>query len=238
MPPAPVAKPGVQGNPAIALAIMGFFSTCGLLYGYLWTRYEHAATRDTDTDTSVQALVVYWLKAAKTPDDQTRTDMVNAIKKATLEARMQIFQQAQQYRRPSTPEADDRSVVVFQALVDANSRQFFHRNRGECALALIGKTKDPKNPADDWSRARDLLNDAIKIRDRSGEKGWPEYELARAICLIHLDTNFTNAQPSSPDGKQSIAADLEIAKNVSQPESDLIDQAHVIADWKRQNQLT
>ncbi|MFZ0869015.1 MAG: hypothetical protein WAN06_20380 [Candidatus Sulfotelmatobacter sp.] len=30
------------GSPAIALAIMGFFSANGLLYGYLWTRYQHA----------------------------------------------------------------------------------------------------------------------------------------------------------------------------------------------------
>jgi hypothetical protein len=30
------------GSPAIALAIMGFFSVSGLLYGYLWTRYQHA----------------------------------------------------------------------------------------------------------------------------------------------------------------------------------------------------
>jgi len=30
------------GSPEIALAIMGFFSAAGLLYGYLWTRYQHA----------------------------------------------------------------------------------------------------------------------------------------------------------------------------------------------------
>jgi hypothetical protein len=30
------------GSPAIAFAIMSFFSASGLLYGYLWTRYQHA----------------------------------------------------------------------------------------------------------------------------------------------------------------------------------------------------
>ncbi len=30
------------GSPAIALAIMSFFSASGLLYGYLWTRYQQA----------------------------------------------------------------------------------------------------------------------------------------------------------------------------------------------------
>jgi hypothetical protein len=31
-----------QGSPPIALAIMSFFSASGLLYGYLWTRYQRA----------------------------------------------------------------------------------------------------------------------------------------------------------------------------------------------------
>jgi hypothetical protein len=237
MPPAPVPQ-GVQGNPAIALAIMGFFSTCGLLYGYLWTRYEHAVTSDSDADTSALATVARWLRAADTPDDQARTDMVNAIKKASLEAKMQILQQAQQYRTPSSPKVNDRVAVVLQTLVDADSRGLFHRNRGEYAMALMGKTKDPKNPDDSWNRAHDLLNDAIKIRDRSGETGWHQYELARAVCQIHLDVNFNRGQPSSPEGWQSIAADLDSAKDVPKPESDLIDEAHVIADWKRQNPIT
>jgi len=37
-----VDVPGEPGSPAIAAAIMGFFSASGLLYGYLWTRYQHA----------------------------------------------------------------------------------------------------------------------------------------------------------------------------------------------------
>jgi hypothetical protein len=35
------------GSPAIALAIMSFFSASGLLYGYLWTRYQQAL-KDSD----------------------------------------------------------------------------------------------------------------------------------------------------------------------------------------------
>jgi hypothetical protein len=48
------------GSPAIALAMMGFFSASGLLYGYLWTRYEHAieeATGTSGADPSAPALV-------------------------------------------------------------------------------------------------------------------------------------------------------------------------------------
>lgn len=54
-----VGVPEDPGSPAIALAIMGFFSVSGLLYGYLWTRYERAvATTDTSgADPSAPALV-------------------------------------------------------------------------------------------------------------------------------------------------------------------------------------
>ena len=41
----------------MAIAIMGFFSTCGLLYGYIWTRYEEAVTSDASADALALALV-------------------------------------------------------------------------------------------------------------------------------------------------------------------------------------
>jgi hypothetical protein len=37
------------GSPAIALAIMSFFSASGVLYGYLWTRYQQALKEAPDT---------------------------------------------------------------------------------------------------------------------------------------------------------------------------------------------
>jgi hypothetical protein len=41
-------------NPAIALAIMGYFSSCGLLYGYVWTRYKITASSfDSDLKTTL-----------------------------------------------------------------------------------------------------------------------------------------------------------------------------------------
>jgi hypothetical protein len=47
-----VSPPTTQedpGSPAIALAIMSFFSASGLLYGYLWTRYQQALKAAPDT---------------------------------------------------------------------------------------------------------------------------------------------------------------------------------------------
>ena len=120
------------------------------------------------------------------------------------------------------------TLPVFQALVEADAQEIFHRNRGQYALALMGRKKDPNDPATskaDWSRALDLLTDAIRIRERSREPNWREHELARAICRIHLDIQF-NQQPkqkSAAEAQKSIRADLDKIKDVPPEERDLID---------------
>jgi hypothetical protein len=224
-------------NPAIALAIMGFFSTCGLLYGYLWTRYEDAVTTYGAGDASAAALVSFWLNGHPTPDDQTRLNMMDAVKKASSTSRMRIFLQAEQYRKSSTEDVNERSLPVFQALVEADSEGVFHRNRGQYALALMGRAKDPKTSGDDWSKALSLLNDAIRIRDRSGEPAWCEYEFARAVCQIKLDPNFAKDPPQASDTSvaQSIHADLDKAEHVPEETKSLIDKDQVVNKWEGLN---
>lgn len=231
---APVAE---TPNPAIALAIMGFFVTCGLLYGYLWTRYEDAVTSYGAGDASAADLVSRWLNAGPTPDDQTRSNMMDAVKSASSTARVRIFLQAEQYRASPTEEANERSLPVFQALVEADSEGVFHRNRSQCALALMGRKKDPKTSGDDWSSALSLLNDAIRIRDRSGEPAWREYEFARAVCNIKLDPKFTNNPPlaSDPSIARFIRADLDQAKDVPPETKTLIDKDQSVAAWQKLN---
>jgi hypothetical protein len=219
-------------NPAIALAIMGFFSTCGLLYGYLWTRYEDAATSDASGDALALALVNRWLNGHPVPDDQTRADMINAIKHASSAARMRIFLQAEQHRRVATEDVNERTLPVFQALVEADPQEVFHRSRGQHAMAVMGKRKDHKNSDDDWSSALDLLNDAIRIRDASREPGWRDYEFARAVCQINLDPNFKKGQPSDAQAIQSSRADLDQAKDVPEAAKNLIDKDQVVSKWE------
>lgn len=233
-----VEDPSVETpNPAIALSIMAFFSTCGLLYGYLWTRYEDAVTSYGAGDASAAALVSRWLNARPAPDDQTRSNMMEAVKSASSTARVRIFLQAEQYRESSTEDVNERSLPVFQALVEADSEGVFHRNRSQYALALMGKNKDPKTSGDDWSNALSLLNDAIRIRDRSGEPAWREYEFARSVCQIKLDPNFTNDPPHASDAStaQSIRADLDQAKDVPDATKTLIDKDQVVAKWENLN---
>jgi hypothetical protein len=233
-----VEDPSVETpNPAIALSVMAFFSTCGLLYGYLWTRYEDAVTSYGAGDTAAAALVSRWLNARPAPDGQTRSNMMDAVGSASSTARVRIFLQAEQYRKSSTEDVNERSLPVFQALVEADSEGVFHRNRSQYALALMGKNKDPKTTSDDWSNALSLLDDAIRIRDRSGEPARREYEFARAVCQIKLDPNFTNVPPQASDASiaQSIRADLDEAKDIPDTTKRLIDKDQVAVKWEDLN---
>ena len=159
--------------------------------------------------------------------------MIEAVKNASSAAKMRIFLQAEQYRRPSTEDVNERSLPVFQALVDGDSQGVFHRNRQQCALALMGRMKDPKSPDDDWLSALDLLNDAIRVRDSSGEPGWHEYEFARAVCQIKLDPNFKKDLPSDAQTVQSIQADLDKAKDVPDATKNIIDKDQVVSKWEK-----
>jgi hypothetical protein len=228
--------PPEQPNPPMALAIMGFFSACGLLYGYLWTRFEDAVTSYGAGDTSAAALVNLWLNGHPEPDDQTRLNMMDAVKNASSTARIRIFLQAEEYRKSATEEANERALPVFQALVDADSEGVFHRNRSQYALAMMGKKKDPKTSTDDWRQALSLLNDAIRIRDRSGEPAWREYEFARAVCQIKLDPNFMNDPPRASElsTAQSIREDLVQAKDVDATNNP-IDKDQVVNAWLKLN---
>ncbi|MGH9378821.1 MAG: hypothetical protein ACRD1I_08480 [Terriglobia bacterium] len=173
----------------VAMAILGYFWSCGLLYGYIYTKYEVAATsQGTGNDAPALAAVDKWFSQPPGPNDEkARVAMMNAIKVASIAAKVRIFLKAEKYRKASTEEVNGRSLPVFQALVEADTQEVFHRNRSQYALALMGRKKDPKNPDDDWHRALDLLDDAIRIRDQSRDPGWQEYEEARAECQRHLN---------------------------------------------------
>jgi hypothetical protein len=232
----------------VALVIMGYFWSCGLLYGYMWTRYEIAVTSPrTDNDLETLSAVDSWLnQPPSSKDDEARMAMINAIKASSAGATMRIFLDAEKYRKSATESVNARSLPVFQALVEADSQEIFHRYRGQYALALMGRKKDPNDPATsnaDWSRALDLLNDAIRIRDRSREPDWRAYELARAVCRIHLDVQF-NQQPKQKSGSEaqkSIREDLGRAGDVPLAERRLIDpedaitKEGAITTWEKLN---
>jgi hypothetical protein len=151
-----------EGRSEVALAVMMFFFAGGILYGYLWTRYEYALESE---------------------------------------------------------ESASRALM-------------------EHALAIMGRNKEVGFADDDWSRALNLLTEAIEIRDSAGEQGRRDYELARAVCRIHLDSNFNSQQASDPSQKQAILADLDKGESVPRGTREIIDKDHVVGAWKQRNSLT
>lgn len=180
----------------VATAILGYFWCCGVLYGYIYTKYEVVATaQGRGNDPAALAAVDQWLSDPKGPgDDKTRARMMDLIRNASMSCKVRIFLKTEKYRKAGTEDANGRAVPVFQALVEADAQEIFHRNRSQYALALMGRKKDPANPTEDWHHALDLLDDAIRIRDRSEDPGWREYEPWRAECESHLNP----APPAHP----------------------------------------
>jgi hypothetical protein len=227
-------------SPPVALALLGYFSSCGVLYGYLWTKYEVAAAsqRSNNDDALALTAVDDWLGRPPAPKDDPGP-MMDAIKAASPAARVRIFLETERYRMPSTEDVNERALPVFQALVEADAQGIFHRNRGQYALALMGRKKnrsDAATPKDDWGKAQDQLTGAIRIRDMLREPGWREYELARAVCKIHLELEFNQKQDPG-----SIDRDLDDVKDLVPPEQiKLIDKDDAITkkDGKKVSAIT
>ena len=115
------------------------------------------------------------------------------------------------------------TLPIFQALVEADYDQLFHRNRSQYAFSLMTRTDPPKS---DWQKALDVMQDAIKIRDRSKEPGWTEYEFARALCRIHLGQDASDIKN---DLKKVEEAKLEQDKIYR------LDPDDVVAKWRSRN---
>ena len=72
---------------------------------------------------------------------------------------------------------------------------------------------------------------ARKIRDRSNEPGWPEYEFARAICRIKLDPQAK----SKADIRSAIESDLKKAEDLKldSDKRDRLDLDHEAEKWRK-----
>jgi hypothetical protein len=98
----------------------------------------------------------------------------------------------------------ERTIPIFRALL-ASDPERFHRNYAQLGFAL----KDQREP--DWAEAEAILTRAIELRDEGGEQGYPYYEFNRALCRIMQDQQFLRQQPSSPETREAIVADLRVA---------------------------
>jgi len=244
-----------EGAAAMAGATMIYYSVCGFLFAYLWTRLFltgelrraalEAVAIQTDelvqwqrkemNDALANEEVNRLLYSDARIEDDTVAKLAEALGKATREAKRRIYWKARQLRAENW-EADDRkprmarTIPVFRALIQDDTGNLYHANHGQLGFAL----KDQKIPA--WPEAEAELTRAIEMRGRWEKYGWLAYEFNRAICRIQREQEAAPGKPSSPESKKKILEDLRAAC-----QSDwklIVDEDATIGQWRKRNKVT
>lgn len=211
----------------IGLWIIIYFSSCGFLFGYLWTRlFLSRALAESEVNALVTAQVLKvqndqsqvdaaalsltyrYLRPDTKPEDFDIDELKNKIKAASAPVKVQIFYLAENVRSENWKDNKplmERTLPIFQALVEADAEQEFHRNFAQLGFVL----KDKITP--DYRAAEEALTAAIRIRRASERGDWLIYEANRAICLIEQDPQFVLGKEADPETKKKIMADLSVA---------------------------
>jgi len=135
------------------------------------------------------ALELVQLQLDEGEEEQDTSKLKDSIKKASRSARFEIFKEAQMARKKANQKNSSllmkRTIPLFEALIENESREKYHRNHAQLAYALKDKggADDSKN---DWKRAYEELSAAIQLRNDDGAKGFKMYEFNRALCAIKL----------------------------------------------------
>jgi len=244
----PLGGDDVTGE-RFAAAVLLYFSVTGFLLGYLWTRLflgsalaradEDALTRverkldaaqlQAQVDTTALALVGQQLQPRGGVSVPVSLEQLKkAITRASESVRVQIFYQSEGIRRENwrsnpTKPLMERTIPIFESLIEADTEKQYHRNWGQLGFAL----KDQRTP--EWQKAEAALTTAIKMRGDVAVEGFPIYEFNRAICRIMGDTEFTKSMASKPDVESNIRADLKVAEEYGLAE--MIERTPEIAQW-------
>ena len=251
--------PGLGGTDShgevFAVGLLIFFTVCGFLVGYLWTRLHlgKALTDDIETlgaqlnqmasivtsleeqpetDKKALSLVERLLNPILGTPIPTQDELNAAMKPASTPARSRIFFKAQKLREENWK--DDkakmaRTIPIFRALIAADVENVYPANHAELGFAL--KDQDDQHRRE----AEEELSKAIEIRDNLGEKGYLIYEFNRALCRIYQDAGF-KAGPSDDKTKKAILADLRAAAQEPSVKAK-IEEEPDIKTWLKNNQL-
>jgi hypothetical protein len=233
-------------------ALLIYYLVGGFLAGYLVTRLKLAGAFAYADRAALGKFVER--VARKTVDEQAARDadalslvtrqleaggidqkeLAAAIKAASRPAKVQTFVQAQQARQADWERNKanlERVIPLLRALGEADEHREFHRHFGELGFAL----KDQPSP--DWAAAEEALTSAIEIRDAKQARGHRIYEFNRGVSRIHLDPNFSTGQPSAPDLRDLILADLKTAAKGGHSNRVLRQDPDVLS-WLERNGLT
>lgn len=199
------------------------------------TRLEEVNVQ-ADHNAEALALINRQLDPNIHPTPEEVQELQETLKAASPDMKVQAFIRANEVRlknwRSNKP-LMERTIPIFQALIQSDSEGKFHRNYGELGAAL----KDKVEP--EWEEALAHLDQAIAIRNAHGKQGYLWYELNRAIVKIHLDANFLQGHPSSPEMFESILKDL-LAANQFKSLSSLVAEEpnHAITQWMNLNRIS
>ena len=216
---------GASAKP-FTLALLTYFAITGFIAGYIITRIilqqefavaerdiaaiagrvvTEVVERRDEADAEALRLLVQQLDGREAAVDQAALD--KAMTAATQVTKQVIFSRARRQRQQGWQDDKpqvERTIPVFRALIAADTEKRYHRNHAQLAYAL----KDQPTP--DWAAAEAELDEAIRIRDLLGVKGFEVYEFNRAQSRIKQDSDFAKGQPSAPEQRQRIEADIAL----------------------------
>ena len=241
-------------SPSFALALLVLYSISGFMIVYLVTRVylgrifaradelmryvdlridEVRESQRAQEERDVQALAIVnrQLEPEGGQAPISQKELQEAVAAASPLVRAQIFGRAREQRRRGDSAQTERTIPVFRALAAADTDRRFHRNHAQLAYAL----KDKANP--DFPAAEAELNAAIEIRDGLNEGGNLLYELNRSLCRIQTDPADATGQPTAPELRDRILADLGRAMASPFLARQIALDGTIMA-WLKRNQLT
>lgn len=240
------------GTPiAFGVALIIFYVASGFFIGYLWSRlFFIRALNDAENNLLLRQQLVkkdrqenednYALslvtRQLSTNDRESPApiELSDAIAAASPAAQSSIFFQARSNRVSNWRDnkaAMERSIPIFEALIDADTSSSFHNSFGELGFAL----KDKAHP--DYGTAEALLTKAIEIRGETDAQTGYYYEANRALCRIALKENFVNRFSNPRDAVKEIKADLRLAY-LDENIRPWISSDENIARWLHDNSLS
>ncbi|MGE3269362.1 MAG: hypothetical protein AB7P40_11480 [Chloroflexota bacterium] len=230
---------GFPSSSAFAVLIIVYFTICGFLYSYLWTRlYLAGALKQADRslediqiqidenrqmlddierqkqmDEEALRLVERQLAGSTDGEPVSQAALTDVIGKASPSMRAAIYYKAQDVRRNNWDEERNkpRMELTIPVFKALVSNDAHHQYHANHGQLGFALKEKLHATDDDLSLAVSELSLAIQIRDEQGDRGWALYEMCRAICRIKIDPGYRANEASEADRRDRILRDLQVA---------------------------
>jgi hypothetical protein len=244
---------GVEHAEVLVLTILVYFSVCGFVFGFLWARLylprwfreadevqalgEKVSQLEKRMREDARALALIDGQLNRRPDDPpaTEKDVADAIKAASQQVKIQIFNQAEEVSDARNAKDYDIKIPgiisVFKGLIACDTNQQYHRNHSELSYAL-SREKPP-----DIDGAEREITKAIEIRDKLRKKGWKYYEFRRARYRIQQDENFKLNTASTSATVTHVLTDLRAARTDTEKWQRWCSEDKTVQQWIELNKI-